>query len=126
MPQVIQITLNDGSTDVPFAPNGVNGNIGTWINGNGVIIGNKVLSASTRLTPLRRKITIKLSVPVVQDEVINGISNPVSKRVAYATVEFDFAKQAVTADRTALRSMIASALASEQFIAVIDNNEDFF
>lgn len=126
MPQVTQITLNDGTKDLVFAPNGSNGSLYGWVNGDGILIKDKKLSISTRLTSTRRKITFKLEVPVVQDEVVNSISNPVQRRIAYATVNLDFAKQSLPAERTATRKLIADALVKAIFTDVVDNNAEIF
>lgn len=126
MPQANQLALSDGTNTLTFSPNGASGNVYTFINGNGVIVGNNILSVGPRLTQTRRKITIRLACPVVQTSVVNGISNPVQTRVAYVKVEFDFARESVTADRTSIRELLKSALADSAVINVIDNNEDFY
>lgn len=126
MPQANQLALSDGTSTVNFAPNGAKDNVYTFINGNGVIVGNNILSVGPRLSPTRRKITFRLACPVVQDAVVNGISNPVQKRVAYVKVEFDFARESVTSERTAIRELLKSALADAAIVNVVDNNEDFY
>lgn len=88
---LVQITLNDGTADLIFKPSGIdNTGVATLVNGNGIIVANKRLSISSRTSADRRKGTIKLDLPVVVDETVNGISQPKQVRKSYMRADFDF------------------------------------
>lgn len=127
MSQLIEITLNDGTSNLIFKPAGIDSTgVASLVNGNGVIIANKKHSISSRTTTDRRKGTLKLDIPVVVDETVNGISQPKQVRKAYVRVDFDFSVMSTTAERVAARNLTVSALKSALAESVIDNNETIY
>lgn len=127
MSQLAQITLNDGTEDFVFKPSGIDNNgVATLVNGEGVILADKKHSISARTSTQRRKATLKLDLPVVSDETINGISQPKQVRKAYVRADFDFSVMSNTSERLMARKLLIAALDSELAISVIDNNEAIY
>lgn len=93
MPQMKTITLTkrtDGS-NVSFAPNAVDKGVTSFVSSSGVPIGDaRITSSITANQNGRRRVTLKLTVPVVQDQIVNGVSRPTVVRVAYADVTLNF------------------------------------
>lgn len=126
MPQLVNVTLNNGTKDIVFTPQQIVGNVASLIDPGQSIVGAGQLSNSVRRSTTRRKTTVKLQVPVLGNETVNGISREVVLRKSYATVEFDFAIESTTADRTAFRNMLIAALKDTSFTATIDKNESLY
>lgn len=126
MPQLVNVTLNNGTEDIVYTPQQIVGNVASLIDPATTILGAGQLSNSVRRTAQRRKTTVKLQVPVLGSETVNGITREVILRKAYATVEFDFAIESATADRTEFRKMLISALNDPSFVATIDKNESLY
>lgn len=127
MSQLVQITLNDGTSDLIFKPAGIdNTGVAALVHGDGIIVANKRLSISSRTTTDRRKGTIKLDLPVVVDETVNGISQPKQVRKAYMRADFDFSVLSTTAERVAARNLLMGALDNALANSVIDNNETIY
>jgi hypothetical protein len=101
MPAFANLVLKDhADADVTFVPHDITGNVATTVNSNGVGVGDKTASWSLSKTSAgRRKAALKLTVPVVQDTVISGISRPTVVRAAYCTIEFSFDGTSTTVER---------------------------
>jgi len=80
MPQLQNLVLTDrAATPVAhtFTPRDVVANVGTVEESTGVKIGDKTFSISCRKAANgRSKVTMKLAVPVVVNETINGVTVP--------------------------------------------------
>lgn len=126
MPQLVNVTLNNGTKDIVYTPQQIVGNVASLIDPSPTISGAGQLSNSVRRSASRRKTTVKLQVPVLGSETVNGISREVVLRKAYATVEFDFAIESTTAERTSFRNMLIAALKDTSFVATIDKNESLY
>lgn len=81
---------------------------------SGVPVGDMRYSLSTRKTAARRRISVRLVIPVVQTQTINGISTPVVVRTAFANVDFNFDATSTTQERKDLVGMLASSLDSSK------------
>jgi len=117
MPQIAPVTLTDReSTPVAhiFTPQEIKDGVGILANTVGVPVGNERLGVSMRYTGSRYKATVTLQVPIVQNEVINGVSYPKVIRTAYAEVNLTFANTSTLQERRNLVGMLQSALASNQ------------
>lgn len=115
MPQLQSVVLKDRATptpvDHPFTPRDVRADVGTVIETTGVPVGNSRLSVSLRVQPNGQyKAELKLAVPVVVNETINGVTNPKVVRTAYADVTFKFDPLSSEQERTDLVGMLADAL----------------
>lgn len=125
MPQLTSLVLKDGAAtpaNHTFAPRDITGGVATLIESTGVPIGDKRLSiALNRTQNGRQKVTMKLAVPVVQDQVISGISRPTAVRVAYADVTFSFDQTSGTQERKDVLAYAASLFSNAFTVDVVGN-----
>jgi hypothetical protein len=116
MPNLANVVLTDRkATPVAhtFTPQGITpAGVATVIESSGVPVGNSKLSVSHRVAPAsgKHKTELKLAIPVVVNETINGVTNPRVARTAYADVTFTFEATSTTAERNDLVGMLESAL----------------
>lgn len=127
MGQLAQITLNDGTSDLVFKPAGIDSNnVATLVNSDGVIVKDKSLTVSARLSAQRRKTTTKVVLPVVQDETINGIVSPKGVRTSYVRIDTDFSVYATTAEREQAINLATAAVKNALIKAVIVDNDTLY
>lgn len=81
---------------------------------NGVPVGEKRLAVGMAKKTSRYRGVVKLALPVVQTETVNGISRPKVVRTAYANCEFVFDETSSEQERNDCVGMLASALASSK------------
>jgi len=112
MTQLATLVLKDyADSDTSFVPRDIAGGVATTVNTTGVPVGDKTVSFSlTRTQTGRRKMTVKLVVPVVQDVEVLGISKPTVVRTAYAECTFAVEGTSNTAERRDLLAFMVSAL----------------
>jgi len=115
MPQLQQTVLLDRrSTPVShtFNPRDITGGIGTVIESAGVPIGNNRLSVGLSQVAAsgRYKATVKLAMPVVQTQTINGVDTPVVVRTAYADLQFTYESASSTQERDDIVALLRAAL----------------
>lgn len=112
MPQLQNLVLTDrAATPVAhtFVPRDVVANVGTVEESTGVKIGDKTFSISVRKTASNRSVVkIKLVIPVVVNETINGVTVPTVAYTSYADVEFRFDPKSSTQDRKDIVGMLQS------------------
>lgn len=127
MAQLSPIVLNDGTADVTFVPYEIDSNnVARLRTASETAIGAFELSVQGRDAVTNRRVTVKVSVPTVQTETVNGIATPKVVRKQIASVELSLPKTSLTADRVVIRSLIASALKDALIAAVIDSNESLY
>lgn len=127
MAQLTSIVLNDGTADVTFLPHEITSqNVARLRTNAETVIGTEELSVQARDAVSNRRVTVKVTLPVVQNEVINGITTPKVVRQQIATVELSLPKTSLKNDRKRARSLIASALSNALIAAVIDSNESLY
>lgn len=117
MAQYANLVLTDrASTPVnhTFVPSGFLNNqaVATFKKSSGVPVGDKRFSLAVRKTANRRRPSMRLVVPVVATETINGIDSPKVVRTAYANVDFNFDVNSTEQERKDVVGMIATALAA--------------
>jgi len=114
MPAIQNIILTDrAGTPVAhtFVPESVQGGIGSVVEAGTSAVGNKRFTISGRRDGSRKwKSKMTLTVPIVQTQVVNSISQDVVVRTGYATVEFSFDETSLSQERKDLISMLACAL----------------
>lgn len=114
MPQLQNLVLTDrAATPVAhtFTPRDIVANVGTVEESTGVKIGDKSFSISNRKTANgRSKVTMKLAVPVVVNETINGVTIPTVSHVAYVDAVFSFDPKSSTQERKDVVGMFQSSL----------------
>lgn len=116
MPQLQNLVLTDRATPAvnhTFTPRDANASgSGTVVESTGVPIGD--LRATVGLTQTNGvgnyKGTVRLTLPVVQTQTINGVSSPVVVRTAYASCEFTFSPSSTEQERKDAVGMLMSAL----------------
>ncbi len=119
MPQLQNLVLKDRKStpvDHTFTPSNIESGVATVVETTGVPVGNSKLSLSLRQTSAngglgRYKAEMKLAVPVVVNETINGVSVPKVARTAYADVTFTFDQTSTEAERNDLVGMLADSFA---------------
>lgn len=113
MPQLQQLVLTDrAATPVAhtFTPVDIQQNVGTVSERTGSPVADPVYSISNRRSGDNFKVTIKMSVPVVQNETINGITRPIVVRSAYVQATFTFSKDSTEEERDNVVGMFADSL----------------
>jgi hypothetical protein len=121
MPQLNEMVLKDHSAvDHHYIPNNISGGVATLVESTGTPIGDKRLTiSSTTASTGRRKVTMKLALPVVQDAVVSGVSRPTVVRTAYANIELTFDPSSNTAERQDAASLVASLMANNLVLSAI-------
>lgn len=114
MPQLQSIVLTDRTPTTPvnltFVPRDITNGVGMVVNAAGVPIGEKKLSVSLKRVGSRYKSELRLVLPVVVNETINGVTRPVVVRTAFVTVQATFDETSTKQERDDAIGMIASAL----------------
>lgn len=117
MPQLQNLVLTDReATPVnhTFTPRDIVSNVGAVVESSGVPVGDNRFTISLRQVNNRYKATIQLSVPVVQNQTVNGITTPVVVRTAFADLTFTFDAQSTTQERTNFVGMLQSAMGTNK------------
>lgn len=117
MPAKASLVLTDrAATPVAhtFVPYGVEGDAGgRYQKAAAAAIGDYIFSVNPRVTPNgRRKVDVKLSLPVLQTETINGISSYKVVRANRIVVSCDFANDSTLQERKDIVGMMYTALAA--------------
>lgn len=118
MPGIIPVDLKDRAAtpvDHRFVPVDTNDGEGTLVErlSSGSFIGEPRLSASCRVTQRRTKSVLKVTMPKVVSETINGVAVPRVVGASYVEVKFDWAQEHTEAERNNLQGMIADALGAK-------------
>lgn len=83
-----------------FVPLNIDANgVGVVEETSGVPIGSPRYTVQCRKVNGRYKVTLKMSVPVVQTQTINGVSTPVVVRTAYVDCVFTYASTSSVQER---------------------------
>lgn len=121
MPQLQTLVLKDRTSPTPvdhtFVPRDIiqPGSIGVVVASSGTPIGDKRLQVSCRKLPSGKfKAELRLIVPVVQDETVNGITNPKVVRTGYADVTFTFDGKSLPQERKDIVGFLESALGASK------------
>lgn len=113
MPQLQNLVLTDRETTPAthtFTPRDIVGGVGVVEESTGVKVGDKTFSISVRTTPNKRiKVPIKMAVPVVVNETINGVTYPKVVRSAYVDCTFTFDASSTEQERKNVVGMFQSA-----------------
>jgi len=121
------VVLKDhANADVTFSPRETVDGVTTYINTSGVPADERILTismAKKKSAGGGRKAVVKLTLPVVQDMTVNGISKPTRVRVAYATLTLEFADTSVTTERQDMRKMLDALASATVFSDLLDNTD---
>lgn len=114
MPQLQSVILTDRTPVTPvnltFTPRDILAGVGTVVNAAGTPIGEKRCTVSMRKSGSRYHGDVRLVLPVVATETINGVSRPVVIRTAYVTLNATFDEKSTEQERTDAIGLMASAL----------------
>lgn len=112
------LVLKDrAATPVPhtFSPDGDDTNgVHLYSEKSGVPAGFSRFTASLRQQNGKWRALLKLSVPIVQTQTINGVSSPVIVRTSFAEVNFTFSELSSTQERADVVGMLSDALLASQ------------
>lgn len=114
MPSLQNLVLTDrASTPVAhtFVPRDIINNVASVVESTGVPIGDNRFSISLRRTTEGKvKINLRLAVPIVQTQTINGISTPVVVRTGYVDTTFSFDSTSTEQERKDVVGMFMTSL----------------
>lgn len=112
------LVINDRATTPvahTYTPDGDDSNgVHVFSEKTSVPAGNPRYTASLRSSNGKFRPSLKLAIPVVQNQVINGITSPVVLRTAYAEVNFTFDALSSEQERADLVGLLANSLAASQ------------
>ncbi len=127
--QFAPVVLKDAAAvDHTFTPRDITSGVATFVESTGVPIADKRLThAQSRVTATgRTKVTLKMTLPVVQDVVVNGISRPTVVRTAYADATFTFDASSNAAERNDLRILFEKAILGDLGVKLIGGLETLY
>lgn len=112
------LVLKDRASPVvnhTYTPDGddVN-NVHVFSEKTGIPAGNPTYTIALKKTADTYRPTIRLKVPVVQTQTINGVSSPVVVRTALVEVNFVFAATSLPQERADAVGLILESLQTEQ------------
>lgn len=115
MAQLQNLILTDRTPVTPvnntFIPRDIDAKgVGTVVNNSGVPIGEKRATVSMKKTGTRYVGEVRLTLPVVVTETINGVARPVVVRTAYMVLTATFDEKSTKQERSDAVGMMASAL----------------
>lgn len=120
MPQLQNVILTDRTPTTPanltFVPRDIAAGVGEVVNNAGTPIGEKRLTVSMKKTGKRFKGDVRLTLPVVVTETINGVSSPKVVRTGFVTVTTSFDETSTEQERNDAVGLIASALATNKVL----------
>lgn len=130
MPQLTPVVLKDGQAtpaNHTFAPRDIVGGVATLTESTGVPVGDSLVSvALTRTAQGRRKVTMKLSRPVVQNQVINGVAKPAVVRAGYADITMSFDATSDVQERKDILALTASLLGNDLVKSVVSDLQGIY
>lgn len=127
MAQVTSLTLKDGTTDVVFKPLSIDRQgVTTFVNSDGVVVKDKKLSQKTSRTEKNVVVSLDLVLPTVQEQTINGISNPLAVRATRANIRLSASKFSTEAERQTHINLTISALQQALLANTFVKNDDLY
>lgn len=113
MPNLQSIVLTDRAptpVNRTFTPRELSNGVGVTANTSVTPIGAERFSVSNKRTGSKFKGELRLTVPVVQTETINGVSRPVVVRTAHVTLTTSFDDTSTEQERKDAIGMLQSSL----------------
>jgi len=128
MPSLSNVVINDGTADHTFSPRGIDNNgVATLVESTGVPVGDQRLTAArTRTQAGREKTSLKLTLPIVQDVEVLGVTKPTIVRSAYVELNFSFDGTSSTAERGHALMLAADLLADASVIALVRDLQTYY
>jgi hypothetical protein len=117
MPQLQNLVLTDRTPVTPvnltFVPRDVDTTgVGTVVNNAGTPIGEKRCTVSMKKRNNRYQGEVRLTLPVVATETINGVSAPKVVRTAYVNLSVTWDEKSTQQERTDAIGLLSSGLAT--------------
>jgi hypothetical protein len=117
MPQLQSLVLTDRTPVTPvnltFVPRDIDAKgVGSVVNSAGTPIGEKRCSVSMTKRNNRYHGEVRLSLPVVVTETINGVASPIVVRTAFVSLSATFDEKSTEQERNDAIGMMSSALAT--------------
>lgn len=86
------LVLKDhANADHTFTPNDITGNVAAFIESTGIPIGDPRLTVGRATTAQgKRKLTLKVAIPELSDQTVNGATRKTVVRTAYVDITFTF------------------------------------
>lgn len=130
MPALTTLTINNGASPaVPqvFVPQGKPNGVATFKKSDGTPVGDHSLTVSST-HGTRHKVSLRLKLPQVVTQTVNGVQTEVVVRTAFARVDFDFASDSTLAERKDAIALISNGLLPAQtaISAVFADLNDFY
>lgn len=120
MAQAAVITVNDRTSPTPvahsFEPHTGDTGVFTFRESASSAIGDALLSIRWRKSKGKHYQRVMLTVPILVNETVNGVSVPKVPRVALIDATFRFDELSTVQERANAVGMFASALASSQTV----------
>lgn len=117
MPALQNLSINDRvPTAHAFVPRDVKSGVGLVVANTGVPVGEERLTISMKKSGARYRGAMRLAVPVVVNEVINGVTRPSVARTAYVDVSVNFDETSTETERTNIIGMVADALGTSKVL----------
>lgn len=114
MPQLAGVSLTDRTPVTPvvraFVPRDVQNGVGAVVFNAGTLIGEQRLTISMKKIGTRYKGEVRLTLPVVTNETINGIVSPKIVRAAYITTTVSWDEKSSFQERDDAVGLMANAL----------------
>lgn len=114
MPQLQNLVLTDrAATPVAhtYTPLEITNGVGVVVESSGVPVGNNRFSISLRKTSTGKyKVQMNLTLPIVQNETINGVVTPKVVRTGYAECTFTIDQTSTLQERKDLVGLLYSSL----------------
>lgn len=127
MAQLSNIVINDGTKDVTYVPYQIDsGNIARLRTNTDLAIASSELSVNARNGSTNRNVTLKITLPTVVDETVNGVVSPRVTRTRTVSVDLSLPKTTTSAERLAARVMLSNLLKNTLVASVIDNNDGLY
>lgn len=120
MPALQSVILTDRTPVTPvnhtFVPRDSKDGVGLVVTDTGTPIGEKRLTVSMKPTGTRYKGEVRLTLPVVVNETINGIVVPKVARIGYVNLSVSFDETSTKQERDDAIGMMASALGTAKVL----------
>lgn len=114
-PLVIKDRTSPTPADHTFTPDGDDSNgVHVFSEKTGVPAGNARFTAQLRHTNGKYRPTLRLAVPVVQTQTINGVSSPVVVRTAFVELSATFDDKSSVQERADAIGLLMNSLAASQ------------
>lgn len=132
MPWLQDIDLVDGETTPvthTFTPARQDqGGVSTFVESDGVPVGDNMLTVSSKMNDTNRKIIVRLRMPMTATQTVNGVASEVVTRTLFGEFSLRFPSTSTTQERQNVVSMMESALSGSNTALqdILVNNEEFF